>query len=212
MSTSKLLLYNGALTLCGERHITLAENRESRRLLDEVWDNGAVDDCLESAQWKFAMRSVRIDYDTDITPDFGYERAFLKPADWLLTSAVCQDEFFNTPLLQYVDESGYWYSSLSEIYVKYVSNDSLYGGDYGVWPSKFVKFVKAYLASEIIFSLSTSKTKREEVTHYKDVKLFEAKNKDAMGDPQKFPPAGAWASSRRRNTQGDRGSRSNLTG
>jgi len=39
MSTSRLKLYNDALTACGESHLaSLTEDREPRRLLDHVWD------------------------------------------------------------------------------------------------------------------------------------------------------------------------------
>jgi hypothetical protein len=48
--------------------------------------------------------------------------AFAKPTDWVDTSAVCQDEYFRVPLLQYADEVGYWFADLDEIYVKYVSD------------------------------------------------------------------------------------------
>jgi hypothetical protein len=41
MSASKLKLYNDALGILGERRLaSLTENREPRRVLDEVWDAG----------------------------------------------------------------------------------------------------------------------------------------------------------------------------
>ena len=53
-------------------------------MLDIVFDNGGYDECLSEGQWNFAMRAVQIDYDTNITPSFGYKRAFTKPSDWIL--------------------------------------------------------------------------------------------------------------------------------
>jgi len=150
-------MYQHALLLCGERTIdSLTENREPRFLLDHIWDNGGVDACLAEAQWKFAMRTQLLDYDPDLTMAFGYKRAFAKPSDWIITSAVCEDEYYNTPLLQYSDEAGYWYSDLSQIYVKYVSNDASYGGDLTAWPQTFADFVSAHFASKIIYKLFKS--------------------------------------------------------
>ena len=89
MSTSRLKLYNDALTVCDESHLaSLTEDRKSRRLLDHVWDNDGVKNCLEAAQWKFGTRTVRLDYDPAYDPEFGYRRAFEKSTDWCLTVAV----------------------------------------------------------------------------------------------------------------------------
>lgn len=215
--TTKLLLYNGALTICGERLLHsstgLTEDRKPRRMLDQVWDNGAVDDCLSSAQWKFAMRTLRIDYDPDVEPEFGLNRAFNKPDDWVLTSGVCSDEFFNTPILRYFDEAGFWYTDIDEIYVRYVSNHVNYGNDFSLWPAKYVNYVKAYLASEIIIGLTNDEKKRDSTIKWMERKLIDAMNKDAMSDPTKFPAPGFWSSSRYRGSNRDRGNRSgNLIG
>jgi hypothetical protein len=107
VATDRLKIYNGALLLCGERQLaTLSENREPRFLLDLVWNDGGVRYCLEQAQWHFAMRSSRFDYDPSIVPEWGFNRAFTKPDDWVSTSGVFQDEFMKTPLTDYADEQG----------------------------------------------------------------------------------------------------------
>jgi hypothetical protein len=213
MSTSRLKIYKAALTICGERTIAdLTEDREPRRLLDEVWDNQGVDACLEMAQWKFAMRSVRIDYDADVTPDYGFQRAFTKPDDWVVTSALCSDEYFRTPLTRYVDETGYWYSDIDEIYVRYVSNDASYGSDLSLWPATFADFVAANFATKIIMKLTTDEKKRESVIKWESKQLKTAKNKDAMAGPQQFPAPGNFVSSRTRGGRRDRGNRGQLIG
>lgn len=214
MSTTRLKIYNSALTICGERHIAdLTEDREPRRLLDHVWDNDGIEACLEMGQWKFAMRSVRIDYDADVTPDYGFRRAFSKPSDWVLTSGFCYDEYFDTPITRYVDETGYWYSDVDEIYVRYVSNDSTYGGDLSLYPATYTDFVAAHFASKIIMKLTSDENKRDSVLKWEDKKLKIAKNKDAMAGPQKFPAPGNFVSSRSRlGGRRDRGSRGRLIG
>lgn len=218
MSTSKLELYNDALMICGERllHTTtgLTEEREPRRLLDHVWDSEGVDACLEAGQWKFAMRTVMIDYDPDITPEFGLQRAFAKPDDWINTSALCSDEYFNVPLLQYVDEAGYWYAELDTIYVRYVSNDANYGGDLSLWPSRFTNYVAAYFADKIILKLTSDKERIDKVEKKLEKNLLLAKSSDAMAGPTVFPPQGGWSQSRQgySRSRRDRGSRGQLIG
>ena len=162
MATTRLLLYNGALLLCGEGELSsLSENREPRILLDHVWNDGGVRYCLEQAQWHFAMRASRFDYDASIVPDWGFQRAFAKPTDWVATSGVFQDEYMRTPLTQYADEIAYWWSDFDEIYVRYVSDHANYGGDFAKWPASFTDYVKAYFAGRIVHRLPGSGEKRE---------------------------------------------------
>ena len=218
MSTSRIKIYNDALLICGERFLSsLTEDREPRHLLDHVWDNDGVKHCLESGQWRFAMRAVRLDYDTAIEPEFGYRRAFEKPSDWCATTAVCEDEYYNHPLTQYIEETGYWFSDLDELYVRYVSNDASFGGDLSLWPAKFAYYVAAHFASRIILKLTSDEKKRDAILHPRDGVLArarkEAKSHDAMAGPTVFPPRGSWSSSRTAGSgRRDRGSRSNLTG
>jgi hypothetical protein len=211
MSTSRLLLYNDALLICGERFISgLTEGTEPRRLLDHVWDNDGVRHCLEAGQWHFAMRAVSVSYNPSIEPDFGFNRAFNKPTDWVLTSALCSDEWFQTPLLRYIDEVGYWFSDIDTIYVKYVSDDASYGGDLSLWPSSFSDYVSAHFAAKIIAKLdgiSGDDVKR--VYAYEKEMLSQAKNRSAMAGPTVFPATGSWVASRYGGNSGERG---NLSG
>src|SRR5258707_7643572 len=117
-SASQLALYNSALLLCGSRAlVSLTENREPRYLLDTAWNDGAVDGCLEEGQWYFAMRTVQLDFDPAVQPTFGYRYAFDKPADWVLTAAVCEEQYFRVPLTRYFDQAGFWNAGLEPRYV-----------------------------------------------------------------------------------------------
>jgi hypothetical protein len=215
--TSRLSLYNDALLLVGERSLaSLSDNVETRRLLDQVWNSGAVNACLEEGQWQFAMRTIQIDYDPGITPDFGYQYAFDKPTDWVLTSAVATDEFFTTPVTRYVDESSFWFCDVSPLYVRYVSNDSSYGGDLSKWPQSFVDFVAAHLASKIILKISQDESKLSLFINPQNPQhsirgraLTNAKSRCAMSGPVQFPVAGDWSRSRTRGSnRGDHGNTS----
>jgi len=211
--TTRLYLYNEALRICGDRSLSsLTEDREPRYLLDAVWDNGGVNACLERGFWQFATRFVRLDYDTAVTPSFGYNRAFSKPTDWVKTAGICSDEFFTAPLLHYTDEAGYWYASIDQIYVKYVSNGASYGSDLSVWSQAFADFAAAHFARKIVTKLTGDENKRNEVIALEEKLLGQAQNLDASASPQKFPAPGNWASSRLMSRSGDRGNRGSLIG
>lgn len=213
--TTKLRLFNNALRYCGERSIaTLTENREPRRLLDDVWDDGGVDACLEEGLWKFATRSMKIDFDPTIVPDFGLTRAFAKPSDWVKTGAMCSDEYYDVPLTRYQHENNYWYADLDEIYVQYVSNHTSYGNDLSLWPKTFTDFVAAYFANEICWKLTTNGETLNKVEGFLAANRKTAKSKDAWNQPQKFPAPGNWSTSRGRlsGDNRDRGNRGRLLG
>lgn len=226
MATDRLKIYNGALRLIGERSLaSLDEDREPRRLLDEVWNDGGARYCLERGQWKFAMRAARLDYSTDVTPEWGYRWAFEKPTDWVDTSAVCSDEYFRVPLTQYSDEVGFWCCDLDQIWVKYVSDDEDFGGNLANWPYSFTDYVKAYFAGEVAMKLAASDktiiflngnpTKNESGIIAR--RLVTAKNRDAMAGPTTFPAQGSWSASRQgrmngRRSWNDGGNRGSLIG
>lgn len=210
---SKLSLYNGALLIVGERALaSLSEARESRRLLDTVWDRPAVTDCLEKGLWNFATRSVEITEDPDVTPAFGHTYAFNRPTDLVRTVALCQDEQFSVPLTDYLAEGSYWYANITPIYVRYVSKDNAYGNDLSLWPGNFTRFVEAYLADGIVNRLTNDKGEWQRVNAVLYKALQEAKNTDAMEQPTVMPPPGTWVRSRRGRDHGDRGNRSRLIG
>lgn len=213
MATTRLLLYNAAMLDIGERQLSsLTENREPRRVLDIVWDTGAVDFVLEQGLWNFAMRTVEIEYAPSITPAFGYARGFDKPTDWVRTAALCSDESFNVPLTQFVDEAGYWFAHLDALYVKYVSNDASYGADLSLWPQSFVKYAAAYLAHAAALRLTQSEEKVKKIERQMQRALIDARSKDAMNEPTMFLPRGSWLRARRGGGGGDRGNSGSLIG
>ena len=197
--TDQLSLYNDALLACGERFLgSLTENREPRRLLDQVWATGGVKNILERGQWNFATRSQQIDYDSGIEPGWGYQRAFDKPDDYCCTRAVCADEYMREPLTRYVDEGGYWYADLDTIYVRYVSDDPNYGMNLNKWPETFKEVVAVHFASKIILKLGNDNTEKQRLETMRDHLLKVAKNSSAMQEPPSFPAVGTWSRARNR--------------
>lgn len=196
--TSKLSVYNGCLTkFLGERKLaSLSENREPRRVLDDIWDDDFVKGCLESGEWNFAARTAALDYSSSVDPPFGYIRAFEKPEDWCRTITVALDPYFDVPLLRYVDEQAYWFCDSDVLYVKYVSNDVEYGQDYSLWPPSFTQWAECHLAALACERITQSATKREALDK-KDAQLLrKATSTDAMNDPVSFPPTGSWVNAR----------------
>jgi len=214
---TKLQLYNTALRYCKETALaSLTESREPRRLLDEVYDAGGIDDCLEDAMWKFATRSVKIDYDTSFTSNYGFTYVFTKPSDWILTVAMCSDEFYDAPLTRYHHENDEWYADLDILYVRYVSNATTYGYDLSLWPTSFFRYVAAAFAWEIVDKLTGDQETIDNVEKRLDKNKSKAKNRDAWNQPQAFPATGLWVSSRQSgrgtNSWRDRGNRNSLLG
>lgn len=199
--TTQLGIYNGALRILKERKLaSLSENREPRRLLDDVWGDGqtegAVKFCLEMAHWTFATRTVQIDYSPSVEPPFGYRYAFDQPSDMVRVNGIWTDPHCTQPLLRYADERHYWFCDQSVIYVSYVSNADEYGADLSLWPESFVKVVEAYLAKEIAGSLTQGENRIERANaEWAEAKKLAA-SIDAMNKPTSFPPPGTWSRSR----------------
>ena len=196
---SQLSLYNDALLLCGQPALSsLTDDVEGRRLLDQVWNNGGVDICLAEGQWYFALRTQMIDYDPDEDPSFGWEYAFTVPSDWILTSAICCDEYMRTPITEYAHENGYWYADFTPIYVRYVSNESSqYGGQIGAWPAPFKEFVAAHFAKQIVYSVARDADRIQLVNDEYKRRKHEAKSDSMMAKAPTFYPTGMWSRARR---------------
>jgi len=211
----KLLIYNATLILCGERKLaSLTEDREPRRLLDDVWSGGAVKTCLEAGFWNFAMRSLKIEYDPSLDPEFGFTRAFSKPSDWVRTSVVSPEEYFTTKYKahQFADEAGYWWADVDTLYVKMVSDGANYGNNLGNWTEAFTRHVEIYLASRIVAKLTKSEKTEEKIEMKLKRSLASLSAKDAMNEGTSIPEEGSWNRSRRNWGRRDGGNRGQLIG
>lgn len=210
---SRLGVYNNALSFLGERRLEkLTENREPRRALDAIWNDGFVDYVLEEGFWNFATRTVMLDYSTSISPPFGYNRAFDHPTDYIRLVAISDNEYFEPPLNRYDDEGAYWYADIDQIYIRYVSNDASFGGGLSLWPETFSEWAASHLAFKTAPRLTRSATTVDELRKAAKKLLVDARSKDAMGQPVKFPPRGSWSRARIGGGSRDRGSRGRLIG
>lgn len=195
--TDKLSIANGALRILKEGKISQSEltngSREPARLFNDVWADGGLNACLQAGEWRFARRSVQIDYSPSVSPDFGYTRVFDKPTDFVRVCGVWSDEAMREPLQDYREEAGFWFANLEVIYVTYVSNDASYGGDYSLWPHNYLKFVQAHFASEIAGPLTSS---GQDAMGVRKLFLKEALSTDGQADPARKLPTGSWVRAR----------------
>jgi hypothetical protein len=210
---TQLSLYNGALRKIKERKLSsLTENQERRRLLDDAWD-GHIKECLEAAMWRFARRTVKLVRDSEYTASFGHTYRFTKPDDFIRTIGVWYDDRCQIPLLDYLEDGGYYYSDLQEPYFAYVSYDEEYGRNMSIWPESFTEFVEWKLASKIVGRLANATVDEAFVEKQLENHELKAKSLSAMEGPSQRQPMGGWSSARVNNFgRRDRGNRGNLIG
>ena len=195
--TDRLGLYNEALRECGQRKLaSLAEDVPARHYLDDVWDGGGIDHCLQQGLWNFAIRTVRFDHEPALEPEFGYRHGFAKPADFLRLVQIGSEGSFSPPLNAYEDERGFWWADCQQIFVRYVSNDEIYGSDLSLWTPAFSKFVALHFAFEIAPRLTAAKTDIERLERRLRRARTEARSFDAQEEPTRFAPEGDWLRSR----------------
>lgn len=197
----KLRLFNGALRRLGDRNLaSLSDNREPRRVLEDVWGGSdeVVKWALELGDWNFAIRAALVDYNPSISPVFGFDYAFDKPDDICRLTGIAADEAMQHPLenSQYLDEAGYWFSSYEILYVRYVSCDTDYGLNSGIWPELFKELLELKLAWEACERLTNSKGLGDRIDRELRRALRDAKSYDAMQEGVKRLPAGRWVRSR----------------
>lgn len=211
--TDRLSIYQGACAVIGARRITdLTDDRLTLRELNGVWDRGGIDTCLQVAYWNFATRTVQISYNSSIEPDFGYQKVFDKTDDWLLTAGISADGYQIMPLTAYRDENRYIFADVDTLYASFISNDTSFGLDFSKWPANFTRYVEAWFGQQIHERVIKNNDKKLILDGEVKKLLREAKAKDALDKPTRFPPRGSWARARSSGTPTDGGSRTRLIG
>lgn len=201
----KLSLYNGALEFLGETDLgSLTEERGPRRVLDGIWDRGAVRYCLEQGMWNFATRVAKLAYDPSIETTFGFTKAFQRPSDYVRTVAVSDDEYFRSLFTAYDDKQGWLYADIEEVYFAYVSDDAAYGTDYTLWPETFKAFVEAYMGMKGCKRITGAEPSDKMMREFRHLQSS-ARSKDALNQASKSIPVGTWARARRAGRTRDTG-------
>ena len=201
----KLSLYNNGLAFISEGPLgSLTENRGPRRVLDRLWDSGAVRYCLEQGLWNFATRVAKLSYDPSIETSFGYRRVFRKPNDYVRTVAVNSDEYFRSLFTAYDDKGGFLYADIDDIFFAYVSDASEYGLDYTVWTENFKRYVEAYLGIRACKQVTGAEPSDKMLRELKKLESS-ARSKDALNLGSKALPTGTWVRARSSNFSRENG-------
>ena len=170
MALDKLGIYNNALTNLGQRKLSLiTEERESRRILDEVYDFGAVEYCLELVKPVFARKTIG-SLSAATSSGHGFTSVHSLPSDFLCIVGVYSDPKLDQEVTRYIEEDRTISCDYSQIYIRYVTTDNK--EVYGDWSPTFFKVVSAYLAQEASIRLAPKKT--EGVIAYFTAKVEEA--------------------------------------
>lgn len=194
---TKLSIYNGALSLLGETPLSsLSEDRSARYWLDRSWDDGLINYCLEQAQWSFATRTLEMTYSTSIVPAFGFQYAFEVPDDFVELNSFWVDPWCQNPLDTYFFEASVIYAASDTIYMKYISNDSNYGGNLARYPQTFTRYVECRLASLVQANITNSENTQAKIDRSEAKALMTAKNMDKRLKPKDTLPLGNWTKSR----------------
>lgn len=214
MAITQLQLYNLACASLGERALaSLSEDREPRRLLDDIWSrgNGAIRACLEQGYWDFAMRAISNDASTSVSPAFGFVYAHDKPTDLVKLTAISGDETFSDPLTNYEIEGEYFYADVDPLYLRYVSDDASFGGDLSTWPESFSVFVGHWLGVQVAPAFRNDLDMDRLEKRLERLKV-QARSNCAQQGPTRFPPRGSWVRARGGRNMSERGKRSSLIG
>lgn len=189
-------IYNGALRLLGDARIaSLTEPNNNRYVLDDVWSD-AVDYMLEQASWNFAVRGAEIQADDDFEPLYGYKYSFRKPDDWVRTTSICDNPYYEPGFEQFQDDNNFWFADLDTLYIRYVSNEDAYGWNIGAWRQGFSKTLEAFMAFESGLPISNDKGNRNDLYNLFKDRLKSAKAKDAVDEAVQRPPVGRLVQSR----------------
>lgn len=189
---TQLGVYNRALLHLGQRILSsVNETNESRTILDQFYES-TLALCLAAGQWNFAKRTVQVDSDTGITPNFGFSEVFAKPTDWVRTLALSDDEFALNPLsdVQYKDEGSVWLTNITPLYVTYVSNGASYGTDLTKWPEPFTLYVEYVLAEKACMKITANLKLQASLEKKIRFAKRNALNYDIMNEGTRLPPTG----------------------
>lgn len=154
MAVTKLSLYNDALQLLGERRLASdTEDREPRYDLDNLYDNGGIDYCLEVVKPRYATEFEQLTGaapTADVTWDFQVPL----PADFIAIfdeidgkPAVYRDGRAESPITRFQRESTYLLMDEQNPWVRYIIQHT--DPQLADIPVSFGRVISAYFAREL---------------------------------------------------------------
>ena len=141
----KLGIYNKALIRAGSAVLTaLTDDRDEADTLDALWDNGAVDYCLEVTKPQFARVTIE---NTGTATTGGVTLAYTHtlPSDYVTIIDVYSDSQLDQRVTRYINDGNTLICDYETIYLRYVQNDLAES----TYTSGFVEVLAKYLAREL---------------------------------------------------------------
>lgn len=198
---TKLAVYNEALRHLGATRLDatlgLNENRPDRRELDAAWD-GTLQEMVEHAIWKFAVRTFHADADPNIVPAFGQRYGYDMPDDFVRLHKICTDDSLTTEDLTYTREGpSRIFSDNSELYLSIVSKDPAYGLNIGAYTALYAKALACLLAVNACVAITKDQNlQTKKLREFETLHLPRAKRKDAIDERVKTKPQSSWVRAR----------------
>jgi len=193
-------LYNDALQLLGiERLATPTDDSRERAALDVAMGSSLVEAALEDTGWAWARQTTQISYDPSLTPLWGHQYVFTRPADFRRLVGIYTDETLTNRLQVYKSESNRFYADWQVLYLEYVSDAVL--GQPDSWPASFKRYVASYLAKDISGILVTDRNVMNRLDREHEIRRKGAIGNDVVNQPPQILRAGSWSQARR-NTNG----------
>ena len=194
-------IFNGALTRhLGQRALTTAEisgnTVEAARVLNAIWDDSFIIDCLEDSYWTFATRTSMFDFSPSVQPEFGYLYSYNIPEDHIRLCGFWSDDRQNVPIIKYAEEAGYWFTDFQTVFISYISSSPEYGLDMSRWPPAFCRWIECYLALQACYRITADAALEQRLEKRNKQLRTEARSKNAMQKPTSFPATGSWVISR----------------
>jgi hypothetical protein len=147
VAVTKLQLYNDALRINGDRKLASeTEARESRFRLDDVYNFGAIDYCLEITKPRFASLVDKLTVSTTNT-EYGFANTFALPDDYLAMVGLFSDAGLDEPVTRFIEQGRTLATDHDTVYLRYTSKTA--GAVLASWPPSFARLVSAYLAKEV---------------------------------------------------------------
>ena len=193
-------LYNKALEVMKLPPLISDDDESERRVaIDYALDNGAIETVLELINWNYTVKSVKLDADTGLDPEWGFDYVFAAPSDMTRLYSISPDERFLVPLENWWREGPYFYADTNEIYLKYLSTDANDKPD--EWPRYLYNLVAAEIARACCWLPGVNEQTVEK--KYQEYK-YEAYNTDAQRQKPQLISSGSWNRSRYRYDTRDR--------
>ena len=192
-----LPIYNDAAQILGEEHIlNIRDTSALKTMLDQSRNARAVEAMLEVTNWNFPTSSAKLEENTRLEPEWGFQYVHEKPTDLHRLDGFFIDELMQIPLKHYQDEGLNIYSNSTPVYIKYVS--SSYVHNVAIWPDYFRRLVAGRMAFDVRNDkrLDLPPQRRMEISAEYDERLDTAKNVDAMQSPPIVISRGSWVNSR----------------